>query len=77
MAAEGIHGELETIPQLVLRTSFRPFSLRHSNGTTGSRSTHFRVAAIFRICSGVCSPASGVPGIKYLPMASEPITTGS
>jgi len=40
-------------------------------------SAYFRVAAICRICSGVCSPASGVPGIRYLPMASGPITTGS
>jgi polyvinyl alcohol dehydrogenase (cytochrome) len=37
----------------------------------------FRVAAILRTWSGVCSPASGVPGIKYLPMSAPPTTTGS
>jgi LEA14-like dessication related protein len=37
----------------------------------------FSVAAIERISSGVCSPASGVPGIRYLPISSPPTTTGS
>src|SRR5688572_21172397 len=35
------------------------------------------VAAIRRISCGVCSPASGVPGIRCLPMASPPMSTGS
>ena len=38
---------------------------------------YFSVAAIRRVSSGVCSPASGVPGIRYLPIASGPISTGS
>ena len=38
---------------------------------------YFSVAAIRRISSGLCSPASGVPGIRCLPMASGPTSTGS
>ena len=37
----------------------------------------FSVAAIFRISSGACSPASAVPGMRYWPIASPPTSTGS
>src|SRR5437660_1650905 len=36
-----------------------------------------RPPAIFRISSGVCSSASGVPGTRYLPMERPPTRTGS
>jgi 8-hydroxy-5-deazaflavin:NADPH oxidoreductase len=32
---------------------------------------------ICRISAAVCSPPSGVPGTRYLPIASPPMTTGS
>ncbi len=37
----------------------------------------FSVAAILRISSGLCSPASGVPGMRYWPMTRPPTSTGS
>lgn len=47
-------------------------------GTT--RSSHHlpeNVATILLISSADRSPASGVPGIKYLPISSPPMSTGS
>jgi hypothetical protein len=37
----------------------------------------FNVAATLRTSSGVRSPASGVPGMRYLPIARPPTRTGS
>ena len=36
-----------------------------------------QVSAICLISAGVCSPARGVPGSRYLPIASPPTSTGS
>lgn len=38
---------------------------------------YFSVAAMRRISAGECSPESGVPGIRYFPIASPPTGTGS
>ena len=38
---------------------------------------HFRVVTICRISVGECSPPSGVPGTRYLPIDSPPTGTGS
>src|ERR1700733_14221819 len=43
---------------------------------TGAR-PHFRVVTICRISVGECSPPSGVPGTRYLPIDSPPTGTGS
>src|SRR5262249_57863261 len=37
---------------------------------------YFSVEAIWRISSGVCTPASGGPTLRYLPMASPPPSPG-
>ena len=51
----------------------------HARGARDLRSEHRHCspAAIFRISSGVCSSASGVPGSRYLPLARPPTSTGS
>ena len=41
------------------------------------RINYFSVTAMRRISAGECSPASGVPGIRYFPIVSPPIRTGS
>ena len=46
-------------------------------GSIGLDDQGFNVAEILRISSGARSPASGVPGIRYLPISSPPIRTGS
>lgn len=47
------------------------------SGTRIAGADKFSVATIFRISSGVRSPASAVPGIRYFPIAIPPIKTGS
>src|ERR1700730_4287852 len=37
----------------------------------------WRFVTICRISAAVCSPLSGVPGTRYLPIASPPMATGS
>ena len=63
-----------------LRTAMvdsRPAGANVRLGNPLPKGFYLSVAAIRRISSGVRSPASGVPGIRYRPMASPPISTGS
>ena len=45
--------------------------------SAGAEISYFSVAAMRRISAGGCSPASAVPGMRCLPIASPPIGTGS